>query len=227
MSGSSFLPRPRWPRLLVCLASALPALGCIGSDSRYRQVRPDTVPSEQGKRILASYTAERRPEPTVRRPVVTTLPVDAPPAVSLPGKPDRPWDGPPRSLGRDEVAPAPIPAPLPAPTPVPAPPKPLDPPVAGHRPQTGLLPGDTIDVQVERHPEFSGRWRVRSDGLLDIPEGGAFVADLLPGSAFARRVGAVDRLDPEQAGKSIAGALRSYLVSDPVVKVTQLTRRGD
>ena len=30
-----------------------------------------------------------------------------------------------------------------------------------------------LDVQVDGHPEFSGRWAVRADGFLEVPDGGA------------------------------------------------------
>jgi len=203
---------------LAFIALALIVSGC--GSKPYGRIRSDTEPTAVGSRILAGYETDG-PEPAgPRGKPVCALPVPQPPVVNLPGPPERPWAGTVRFVPvQPEPAPEP-PAPVPvAPNPVPRPPDIPRPAVAG------LTAGDALDVQVENHPEFSGRWTVRADGLLEVPDGGAFGPELLPGSEFSRKVGRVADLPPEDVGRSIVRMLKPYLVKVPAVRVTVLTRR--
>lgn len=199
--------------LLAFSALVLIASGC--QHWGYGKIRPDTEPMVVGSRILAGYeTGESEPAVPAKKPL-RALPVLHPPAVNLPGPPDRPWAGTPRTVPSQ---PGPVPEPF-APLPIPRQP-------AGPAPVApGLAAGEALDVQVEGHPEFSGRWTIRTDGSLEVPDGGAFGPELLPGAEFSRSVGRVAELPPEDAGQSIARALRPYLVKPPAVRVTRLARR--
>jgi hypothetical protein len=206
----------RWLTALWLLAFSALALLASGCESiSYRHVRSDTEPTAVGSRILAGYaTGEPEPAALPGKPQ-RTLPVAPPPAVNLPGPPDRPW----------AVAPQPAPV-RPLPLPEPGAPAPVGRHPAVPAPAaSALAAGDALDVQVEGHPEFSGRWTVRADGFLEVPDGGAFGPELLPGPEFSRNAGRVAELLPDEAEKNIARALQPYLVKPPEVRVTRLAGR--
>ena len=195
------------PALLLLTPLALVAAGC-GDPYGLSYCPPDAVSTAATREVLAGYDeAPARPASPARP--LSSLPVPAPPKVILPGAPDRPWAGPPRTMS-DQPGPS------------------VRPPDANTpRPPTPqrLAAGDAVEVQVDLHPEFSGRWRVKPDGFLDIPDGGAFGPELLPAGDFARSVGRVAELAPEEAARSIGRALQPYVVKPPAVKVAPAARR--
>jgi hypothetical protein len=154
---------------------------------------------------------------TAGRPL---LPAPPGPGAELPGETATPWRDAPRTLpfpdGAEKPGTAPAPRPVevvPAPVPVPA--------TRGDV----LGPGDELAVTVERHPEFSGEWRVRAGGELWIPETGAFGVGGFTGEGFAARVGRVAGLKPAEAGVKIAEQLKVFLKQPPRVTVKVLGRR--
>jgi protein involved in polysaccharide export with SLBB domain len=90
-----------------------------------------------------------------------------------------------------------------------------------------LHPGDSIQVKVAGHREFSGTWRVDEDGMLDIPYGGAFgIEDFAPGD-FSREIGRVSGIKPAELAARIARGLNEYVVKKPPqVTVKFAGRRG-
>ncbi len=99
--------------------------------------------------------------------------------------------------------------------------QPVQPPAARR-----LTPGDIVEVRVERHAEFSGRWTVRPDGFLGVPgEAGLAPRGLLDPEEFSRSVGRVTERSPEQTGELIARALTDYVRAVPVVTVSVLDKR--
>jgi len=99
--------------------------------------------------------------------------------------------------------------------------QPVQPPAARR-----LTPGDIVEIRVERHSEFSGRWTVRPDGFLGV-SGEADLAPrgLLEPEAFSKTVGRVAEQSAEKTGELIARALRDYVKAVPVVTVSVLDKR--
>jgi hypothetical protein len=193
--------RALWP----ALAAALAAFGC-GDPYGFRDYQPDAVPTAMSGSVLAGYDGEPPARPAPPERPARVLPAPRPPKVELPGPPERPWAGPPRTLpypGTGQPAATPSEA-APGTAPVPG----------------GLAALDRVEVRVDGHPEFSGSWRVAADGLLAIPEGGAFGPELLSAGEFARGVGPVVNSRPEEVAGRIARLLRPFVKKPPAVKLT-------
>jgi len=188
-------------RLALVLA-ALAAAGC-GEPCGFQDYQPDAVPTAVSGSVLAGYDGE--PAPRSKRPDggVSRLPAPCPPQVALPGSPERPWAGPPRTLPYPEA----------------------DRPAASAPEPRGLAARDRLEVRVEGHPEFGGSWTVGPDGLLDIPEAGAFGPELLAPADFARSLGPVLDRRPEEVAGRIARLLRPYVKKPPTVRVAVAGRQ--
>ncbi len=205
---------PRIPGLLALCLAALS--GCVRNGGRADLPR-DTVETPRSAAVLAPYLSERPPRRTGRDAAGgPLLPAPPGPGAKLPGETATPWRDAPRTL--------PFP---PEPKATKAAPRPVEttpvhvPTVRGDV----LNPGDELAVTVERHPEFSGEWRVRADGELSIPETGAFGVGGFTGRGFAARVGRVAGLKPAEAGVKIAEQLKAFLKQPPRVTVKVLGSR--
>jgi hypothetical protein len=192
----------------------LAAAGCA-DPCGFRDYQADAVPSAQSGPVLSGYADVPPVRPVddprlaaeVGRSARTGRPLPAwprAPRVELPGEPERPWAGAPRT--RPAAQPEPE-----AGSPRPA--------------EGGLGVGDELQVRVAAHPEFSGNCRVGRGGLLTIPVGGAFGPMLLAPEDFARSIGPAEGLSPEDLAGRIARALRPFVVRPPEVRVTVGARR--
>jgi len=201
-------------RLALVLAplAALAAAGC-GDPYGFGDYQPDAVPTPVSGSVLAGYDGEPGACPTRPDRGVSRLPAPCPPQVALPGPPERPWAGPPRTLPYPEPGQPTASAPEARPGEAPA--------------LRGLAARDRLEVRVEGHPEFSGPWTVGPDGLLDIPEGGAFSPELLAPGEFARSLGVVLDRRPEEVAGRIAKSLRPYVKKPPAVRVAVAGRQED
>lgn len=215
--------------LLLPAAAALAAAGC--DPYGMNGYEPDTRPTVQSRQVLAGY--DHRPAPEIRQPV-PARPDPRPPVIDIPGKPERPWSEPPRTVrtprppvieAQPEVPVVPtVPtAPSqPEPTQTPAATPPANPPAAptefGNIKRT-IGAGDQITVSVKLHPEFGGLWKVGSEGLIEVPAEKAFGKDLLSPEKFATDIGSVLGKKPEELAERIATALSPYISSKPVVEV--------
>jgi hypothetical protein len=195
------------------LAALLLAAGCAPRGDGYPAVLPrDTGPTTVSAGVLTPYTAPEASE-AARRTSAAPRPATAVPnAAELPGEPDRPWAGPPRTL---PYAPGPEPAAI----------RPALPGAAPGRPGADALrPGERIRVTVERHPEFSGEWGLDAEGRAAIPDGGAFGVGTFTGRAFAAGLGPLSGLEPTEAARRIGARLRPFFRSQPRVTVVPAGR---
>lgn len=214
-------PRGIWPGLAPVL---LLAAGC-GDRFGFRGYQPDATATPESAVVMADY-ADPRPtqEPDDRQLALALngrLRAPQPVHEHLPGGVEKPWTGPPRTAP-EAWKPLPEQPSSPSPASAVAPLAPTAPASTAARPAAGegLAVGETVDVFVERHPEFSGRWRVGSDGYLAIPVGGAFGPEMLSPGGFSRSVGRAAGLDTEGLASGIARELKPYLNRPPEVRVT-------
>ncbi len=192
--------------LPLLFAAPLAAAGCAPKEPPLPR---DAVPTPRSAAILSSYTRQApRPEPAPR-----ALPAAAGPEgpdVELPALTRRPWLEPPRTLPYPER-----PATAAGATGTTRPPPAKD----------VLRPGDRIAVTVAGHPEFGGVWTVGADGLLDIPDGGAFGVGGFTGEAFAAEVKPVKGFTLPDVARIIRERLGRYTHRQPRVEVKLLRRR--
>jgi len=220
LPGAAFSGVHRRSHLLRSLLLLL-AAGCV-EPCAVHDDRLDAVPTAHSAGVLSAYRdvppARPADDPRLAAAVGKSakagqpLPPGPPaPRVVLPGEPERPWGGAPRT--RPTAQPEPEAGPV----------RP-----AGSRPaEGGLAVGDELIVRVAAHPEFSGNWRVGREGLLAIPAGGAFGPALLAPADFARSLGPAEGLQPGELAGRIARALRPFVVRPPEVRVTLGERRED
>lgn len=206
-------------RIAALLAPVCAALaGCLPDGSR--GIVPDAVPTDRSGQVLAAYE-----QPAMQPPEAEALPRSMPPVqqAEMPGGEDCPWLSAPHTLPRSE-----------------------GPSAAGQSPpgraETGTGPtarpavpatapdviraGDALLVTVARHPEFSGRWRVAADGLLDVPPEGAFALPSFAPERFARQLRAVQGLRPGELEARLAEILKPFLRKPPQVQV-KIARRAE
>jgi len=195
------------------LAGLLALAGCAPpAPAPAPELPRDTGPSAASAAVLHPYSdpanARRGPAaPRGSRPAA----ID----VELPGEPDRPWDGPPRTLPYAEALGRTGPA---------APVAPAGPGV----PAGGALrAGDRIGVAVAGHPEFGGEWTLDADGRAVIPDGGAFGVGSFTGRSFSAALGTLAGREPAEAARTIAARLRRFLRREPRVTVEVVAGGGE